>query len=560
MAVSPPRSESQSMRGARGEAHANECPGAMIPALPALASRPSASFSSRIVTSCPALARKYAVVTPTTPPPSTRVLMGSRLEEEARPQGIAGIEEELAEAREVGRAGDLWQDRAAALDHGLAGDAAREVEAQKAPAGDARAHAHEALVMEERHARAGARPAGRSVDLTRAPHERVRRHAGAVRQFVHEDVVDTRLAEPGHAHLELGVDGLAHRHAPLRDAPGLLAPHGHAELRRLDDREDVADTERHVDRDLAHRLDLDALPGEHDEGWSPAERHLAHAIAVDARDGLDDAGLRVDDHRGLGAEPADHPGLDGDRRRADRAFPARDVVATGIDEEEAEVGARRDRVGHHRNQEASVSARLEAEPGPKILVMLLEEAPLLADRGARELAEPAREQAHPDARRMEVDGRDDAIGPHGHLTLLARSYRTSGRRAPRSRPARARGPPPREPRPRCPRRRRARPPHRTPGCGRRAVPRSRRSSRPPPRRRSRAGPGAAPSRAPPQARRRADRAAPDRRAAPARCGRPRRPDRSRGHLRSSPSRGPAAARARRAARACRTAAATGPGA
>src|SRR5262249_7174625 len=101
MAVSPPRSESQSMRGARGEARA------MIPALPALASRPSASFSSRIVTSCPALARKYAVVTPTTPPPSTRVFMGSRVEEESGPQGIAGIEEELAEAREVGRAGDL---------------------------------------------------------------------------------------------------------------------------------------------------------------------------------------------------------------------------------------------------------------------------------------------------------------------------------------------------------------------------------------------------------------------------------------------------------------------
>src|SRR5262245_6928757 len=147
MAVSPPRSESQSMRGARGEAHANECPGAMIPALPALASRPSASFSSRIVTSCPALARKYAVVTPTTPPPSTRVFMGSRVEEESGPQGIAGIEEELAEAREVGRAGDLRQNRAAALDHGLAGDADREVEAQKAPAGDARTNAQEAIEL-----------------------------------------------------------------------------------------------------------------------------------------------------------------------------------------------------------------------------------------------------------------------------------------------------------------------------------------------------------------------------------------------------------------------------
>src|SRR4030095_8636694 len=98
MAVSSPRSERRSMAGARGDAHAKEWPGAMIPALPALASRPSPSFSSRIVTSCPALARKYAVVTPTTPPPDTRAFLGSRLEEESGPHRIVGIEEELAEA------------------------------------------------------------------------------------------------------------------------------------------------------------------------------------------------------------------------------------------------------------------------------------------------------------------------------------------------------------------------------------------------------------------------------------------------------------------------------
>jgi len=58
MAVSAPRSDSKSMRGAAGEAHANAWPGAMIPALPAEASRPTPSLSSRIVTSWPALARK----------------------------------------------------------------------------------------------------------------------------------------------------------------------------------------------------------------------------------------------------------------------------------------------------------------------------------------------------------------------------------------------------------------------------------------------------------------------------------------------------------------------
>src|SRR5262250_3332881 len=143
MAVSLPRSESQSMRGARGDAHAKEWPGAMIPALPELASRPSASFSSSSVTSWPVLARKYAVVTPTTPPPSTRVFTRSALEEIPGAHRVLRIEQELAEAGEVRSAGDLRQDRAPAVDCGLAGDASGEVEPQQAAARDALADAQE---------------------------------------------------------------------------------------------------------------------------------------------------------------------------------------------------------------------------------------------------------------------------------------------------------------------------------------------------------------------------------------------------------------------------------
>src|SRR6266446_8572243 len=250
MAVSAPRRDCHSMRGARGEAHAKEWPGAMIPALPAEASRPTPAFSSRIVTSWPALARKYAVVTPTTPPPSTSVFMGSRLEEESGSNRIVGIEEELAESGEVRGSGDLRQDRAPALDRGLAGDAAREVETQEPAARDAPAHRQEPAVMEERHPRAGPGSAGRRVDLPRSPHERVRRDARAVRQLVYEHVVHADLAEARHDHLELSIDGLANGHASLRDTLGQLAPHADAELLRLDDGEDVADADRDVDRHL----------------------------------------------------------------------------------------------------------------------------------------------------------------------------------------------------------------------------------------------------------------------------------------------------------------------
>src|SRR5207245_1527225 len=79
---------------------------------------------------------------------------------------------------------------------------------------------------------------------------------------------------------------------------------------------------RHGHRHLAQGLDLDALPGEHDEGRRPAQGDLADAVAVGARDRLDDAGLGVDDDGRLGAEPLNHPGLDGHGRRADRALTA----------------------------------------------------------------------------------------------------------------------------------------------------------------------------------------------------------------------------------------------
>src|SRR5438105_12350968 len=127
----------------------------MIPALPAVASRPSPSFSSTTVTSWPALARKYAVVTPTTPPPRTRVFTAlSRLEKVTRAHRILGIEQKLTEAGEVGGARDLREDRPMPLDLGLAGDPAREVEPQQPPADERRPDSHEAPVMEERHPRA----------------------------------------------------------------------------------------------------------------------------------------------------------------------------------------------------------------------------------------------------------------------------------------------------------------------------------------------------------------------------------------------------------------------
>src|SRR5881397_3622639 len=367
MAVSAPRSDCQSMRGARGEAHAKEWPGAMIPALPAVASRPSPSFSSTTVTSWPALARKYAVVTPTTPPPRTRVFTAlSRLQEVARAHRILGIEQELTEAGEVRGAGDLREDRPMGLDRGLAGDPASEIEAEQPPADERRPDSHEAPVMEERHPCARPRPARRRVDLTRTPHEGVGGHAGGVRQLVDEHVIDRRLAKARHDDLELGIDRLADGRAPLGDPLRELPPHGQPQVPRLDDREDVADADRDVDRHLARTLDLYDLPGQGHEGRRPLERDLADAVAVQPHDRLHGPRLGVDQDGRLRALARDHAGLDGHGRRADRALAARHVVATGIDEEEPELGARREGLRHHGDQEGPVATRLEAETRAEI--------------------------------------------------------------------------------------------------------------------------------------------------------------------------------------------------
>ena len=79
----------------------------------------------------------------------------------------------------------------------------------------------------------------------------------------------------------------------------------------------------------------------------------------------------------------------------------------------------RDRLGHDRDQEAAVPARLEAEAGAEIVEMLLEPPPLVGDRAPRQSPEAAREQPHPDPCRVEVDGPDDAIGSHEHLQVRA---------------------------------------------------------------------------------------------------------------------------------------------
>src|SRR5919106_2395771 len=392
----------------------------MIPALPAVASSPRPSFSSSTVTSWPARARKYAVVTPTTPPPRTSVFMApaSRVEQEAVPERIGGGEQGLAEAREIGRAGNLGQNGRAPLDQGLARDAPGEVEPEQPPADERRADRHETAVMEERHARARARAARRRVDLARAPHERIGRHAVGVGQLVDQDVIHAGLPEPGDLDMELGVDRLADRHSALRELARVLAPDGDTGPGGVDDGEDVADANRDVERQLADTVDLDGLVGERHERRRPPQRDRADPVAVSANDGLDRAGLGVYHHPCLRALVGDHPGLERHRGRADGALAARDVVAAGVDEEEPEVRPGRDRLGHHRDQQTAVAARLQTEAGPEMVEMLLEPVAFVAQRGAGEPAEPARDQAHADAGGMRLRRADGVKPPAAALRQL----------------------------------------------------------------------------------------------------------------------------------------------
>src|SRR2546422_3886453 len=127
------------------------------------------------------------------------------------------------------------------------------------------------------------------------------------------------------------------------------------------------------------------------------------------------ARLGIDQDGRLRTLTRHHAGLDGHGRRADRALAARHVVAAGIDEEEPEPGVGRDGLGHDRDQEGAVPARLEAEAGAEMVEMLLEPAALLTDSASGQPLEAARQEPHTDPRRVEVDRPDHAIGAHSHL-------------------------------------------------------------------------------------------------------------------------------------------------
>jgi hypothetical protein len=229
---------------------------------------------------------------------------------------------------------------------------------------------------------------------------------------VDQHVVDARLADAWYVDPQLRVDRGTHGHSPLGDALDVLAPDGEADARGLHDGEDVADTDGDVEGDLAHALDLDDLVGERHERRRPLEGDLADALVLPARDRLDGPRLGVDEDPCLGPLAAHHPGLDRHRRRADGALAAGDVVAARVDEEQAELRPRRDRLGEHGDQQAAVSARLQAQARPDVVEILLEPTALVCDGRARHAAETAREQPHPDAGGVEVDGRQHTIGAH----------------------------------------------------------------------------------------------------------------------------------------------------
>src|SRR5262249_57997165 len=151
--------------------------------------------------------------------------MASHVEEVTRAHGVVGVEKELTEAGEICAAGDLGQDSRPPLHLRLATDAGGEAQPEQPLAGEGGADAHEAAMMEEGKACAGARSARSGVDLARPPYERVARDAHGVRELVDEDVVHGGLARARYLDTELGVDGVAYRQSPLRHPPVQLAPH-----------------------------------------------------------------------------------------------------------------------------------------------------------------------------------------------------------------------------------------------------------------------------------------------------------------------------------------------
>src|SRR6185436_16532992 len=77
-------SDCQRILGARGLAQVKAWPGAIMPALEKLVSIAALSWRSITSTSCPSRARKYAVVVPMMPAPSTRIFMSPSVRQNSR--------------------------------------------------------------------------------------------------------------------------------------------------------------------------------------------------------------------------------------------------------------------------------------------------------------------------------------------------------------------------------------------------------------------------------------------------------------------------------------------
>jgi hypothetical protein len=165
---------------------------------------------------------------------------------------------------------------------------------------------------------------------------------------------------------------------------------------------------------------LHHLRGLHHEGWRPLESDLAHPITLDTGHGLDRARFGVDDDRGRVAPARHETGLDRRGGRADGRLAAGDVVAVGVHEEQAEVGAGGDGLGHHRDQHAPMPTRLHTESGPHVIQVLGEVTPLGGDGVAEKPTDAGGHQAHPDTRRVEVDRGEEPIGAHGRAQATPR--------------------------------------------------------------------------------------------------------------------------------------------
>ena len=311
-------------------------------------------------------------------PRAARIRAGSR-----PGKGSLGSSERVARDGHPGSSGDLRDHRRGARHLGERRDPPGEERADDGLVAEDLPHPEPAARVQVGEPRRGAGAAGRAIEARGRDHDRVAElGVGPPRRLVELHVEEP--ARGGHRGMDqrhARLDGEADPLADLHETARLLRLEGEPARRRFHQRVEVAAVGQ-VECHAAQPRHVDVEVEPHRERGHVADRDRGRLPRSARHPARHQAGGRVEGHGGVAARRGHAAGLHQHGAERDGAVPAHVHRAERLDEEHADVGPRRHRVGQDRAAHGGVAARLVeghaeqvAAVRGQVLALLHREAP-----------------------------------------------------------------------------------------------------------------------------------------------------------------------------------------